>query len=261
LAFGVALATAMVAPTPGFAACRTALVLALDISSSIDRDDYALQMQGLAAVLDDREVREVLLVDPQTPVMLAVFEWAGRDDQRLIVDWTRLQNRADLAAISATLRRQIRPDGTRSTAIGRALAYGGGLMQQVPDCWRHIIDISGDGKNNDGIRPEAGKAAAIFERITVNGLVIGKAFETTDQIAGNKIADLTAYFRQQVLHGPGAFIQTALGFQDFARAMKKKILREMTLAVSNDALSPPRVGEKQLLAIDLVGRNQALPVR
>lgn len=217
---------------PAQAGCRQALVLALDVSSSVDDAEYSLQMQGLAGVLSDPEVQDVLLADPRNPVTLAIFEWAGRDDQRLTVGWTQLRSKADLAAISAVLMRQNRRGGTRSTAIGRALAYAGDLLEQVPDCWRHTVDISADGKNNDGYRPKIGKQAAVFQHVVVNGLVIGKAFENTSEIAGNVIAELTAYFNQEILHGPDAFIETALGFSDFARAMKKKILRETSMAIA-----------------------------
>jgi len=222
------------------AACRQALVLGLDVSSSVDAREYALQMNGLAGVLADPEVQSLLLSDPNNPIMLAVFEWAGQDQQHLIVPWMRLTGRAPLAKAAALVAGKTRSGGTRSTAIGRALSYAGALMQQVPDCWQHVIDISGDGKNNDGYRPRVAKQAAVFDHVVVNGLVIGKRFEPSDEIAGNLIAELTAYYHQQVLHGPNAFLETALGFDDFARAMKKKILREAAIAVSTAPSAPWR---------------------
>lgn len=217
------------------AACRQALVLALDVSSSVDPDEYRLQMQGLAGVLQDPDVQGVLLADPSAPVMLAVFEWAGRTDQKLVVPWIRLKSRTDLDRVSALLSTLRRGGGTRPTALGHALAYAGRLMEEVPDCWQKVVDVSGDGKNNDGFRPKAGKRGRVFDQITVNGLVIGKAFESNHQIAGNEIAALIAYYHQEVLHGPDAFLETALGFRDFARAMKKKILRETSIAVAQQS--------------------------
>ena len=231
--FRVVLCMILILASPSaHAACRQALVLALDVSSSVDDAEYSLQMQWLAGVLSDPEVQDALLANPKNPVMLAIFEWAGRDDQRLILGWTRLVSKTDLAGISAILMQQGRKGGTRSTAIGRALTYAGDLLEQVPDCWQHTVDISADGKNNDGYRPKIGKQAAVFQHVVVNGLVIGKAYENTSEIAGNVIAELNAYFNQEILHGPDAFVETALGFQDFARAMKKKIMRETSMAIA-----------------------------
>jgi hypothetical protein len=214
------------------AACRQALVLAIDVSSSVDATEYALQMQGMAEVLTDTEIQARLLENPDAPIELSIFEWSGRSNQRLILNWTRIETPSDLEKISHLLRLQTRPGGTNPTAIGNALAFAGQLLAQRPDCWRHTVDISGDGKNNDGMRPKLGKTHPIYDRATVNALVIGKAFENTSEIAGNVISELNSYFRQEVLHGPDAFIETALGFEDVARALKRKLLRETDLVIA-----------------------------
>lgn len=245
---------------PAQSACRQALVLALDVSSSIDAAEYTVQMQGLARVLSDPEVQSLFLSNPDAPIDLAIFEWAGEVDQRLIADWTRIESSADLSRIAARLSSAAPPGGQKPTALGSALLFAARLLAERPECWQHVIDVSGDGKNNSGVDPAAAKQSPDFDGVTVNALVIGKAFETTDEIAGNRIAELTAYFHHDVIHGPDAFIETALGFEDFFRAMKKKLLRETAQAIAQRP-SGFGVGKEQLLAIDTIGRNQALPMR
>lgn len=216
------------------ASCRQALVMALDVSSSVDAQEYALQMQGLAGALLDPQVQALLLAQPSAPVVLSVFEWSGRFDQRLIVDKIRLSSLKDLQQIATQLTRQTRPQNTRPTAIGHALKYAGQLLANGPACWQMTIDISGDGKNNDGFAPNLGKQAAIFQQITVNALVIGTDVQNGERIIDNEIAELSSYFRHLVLHGPNAFIETALGFQAYEAAMKRKLLRELSIAVAQN---------------------------
>lgn len=221
---------------PAQAACRQALVLALDISSSVDAREYSLQMQGLAAALSDPEVSALLLTQPNAPIDLAVFQWGGRFDQQVIQPWITLGSAADIAAVASRLNGQIRPPGTRSTALGTALEFAAELLQSRQKCWELTVDISGDGKHNDGPRPSIARRAPAFARTTVNALVIGTDAPPGDQIASNEVAELTSYFRVEVLNGENAFLETALGFDDFARAMKVKLLREVNIAIA--ALEP-----------------------
>ena len=223
---------AFLLPSLAHTACRQALVLALDVSSSVDAQEYALQMQGLAGALLDGEVQALLLAQPSAPIVLSVFEWSGRFDQRLIVSQARLETQADLVRIATRLANQTRPPNTRPTAIGHALQFAGQLLATGPECWQMTIDISGDGKNNDGFAPGLGKQAAIFATTTVNGLVIGTDAPSPDRIVENEIGELTSYFRHVVIHGPEAFIETALGFEDFEAAMFRKLLRELSIAVA-----------------------------
>ena len=227
--FAALLATPLAAQSP----CRQALVMALDVSSSVDEREYALQMQGLAGALSDPEVAALLLANPAAPVALAIFEWSDRFNQRLILDWTFLRSQDDLARIAARLAAQARPATISPTAIGHALAFAGQMLESGPDCWRRTVDISGDGKNNTGFRPSLARQAPIFERTTVNALVIGSdEMLPSDRILEDDIARLSAYFRAEVIHGPDAFIETAIGFQDFQAAMKRKLLRELDMVVA-----------------------------
>ncbi|MFZ5961980.1 DUF1194 domain-containing protein [Thalassococcus sp. BH17M4-6] len=206
------------------AACRQALALGLDVSGSVDAEDYALQIQGLAGALTHPEVRAALLTMPSAPVALAVFEWSGPEDQRLTLDWTDITDADALADVAARLRSAARASGDPSTALGSALRYGGGLLRQRGACWKRTLDLSGDGKSNTGPRPQDSHDA-LPDAVTVNALVIG-APARADQISPG-IGELSAYFRAYVIHGPDAFVETALGFEDFEAAMVRKLKREL----------------------------------
>ncbi|SDW58248.1 Protein of unknown function [Ruegeria halocynthiae] len=199
--------------------CRLALVLAMDVSTSVDATEDALQRKGLAAALIAPEIQEAFFVSPQ-PVALAVYEWSGSFNQKLLLDWQIITTTADLVTAAHRIGISERSTSDYPTAMGHALAYGATLLQRAPGCLSQTIDISGDGKNNDGYGPQIAYKHFPFENTIVNGLVINAAdFEGE--------IDLIPFFQQNVLHGPGAFLEIAEGFDDFERAMRRKLEREL----------------------------------
>ena len=210
------------------AECRQALALGLDISGSVDPTEYRLQMDGLATALGSEAVRQALWAVPGTWVDLAVFEWSGPEDLRLTVPFMSLTVPAELDAVIARLRNTTRPAGDPSTAIGSAMKQGAGLLRRR-DCWDRVLDLSGDGPANTGPRPRS--VQDTLGDVTVNALVIGGDATGSGDRRATGPADLSAYFRAEVIHGPGAFVETALGFDDYARAMERKLLRELQVVV------------------------------
>ncbi len=205
------------------AECRQALALALDVSGSVNAQEFRLQMDGLANALAHPEVREALLAMPDAPVRLAVYDWSGPDDQRIVTPWTEVTNSAILDGIVTQLRATLRGPGDPSTAIGASMLFGAGLLSRQDRCWKRTLDISGDGKSNTGPHPrEAHKG---LEGITVNALVVGTPPRAGQSSPG--LAELSAYFEAYVIAGPDAFVETALGFQDFEAAMVRKLKREL----------------------------------
>jgi len=200
--------------------CRLALLLALDISVSVDATEDALQRQGLAAALVAPEVERAFFSSPM-PVALAVYEWSGRNTQHVILPWQMIETRPDLLDVARRIGRSTRSDAGSATAMGHALGYGATLMRQAPPCLFQTIDLSGDGSNNDGYGPQIAYRHFPFENITVNGLVINAA-----DFEGELF--LIPFFENNVLHGPGAFLEIAQGFEDFERAMRRKLERELT---------------------------------
>lgn len=208
---------------PAAAFCRQALALALDVSSSVDAAEYAAQIDGLAQALNDPEVRRALTGTTSGHVALLVYEWSGKNNQTVILPWLETITNAHINQAITTLRSRSRSASNAPTALGYAMEFGARQLAENPGCMRQTLDISGDGLNNDGFRPKQALLNADFSNIVVNGLVV----------AGGDARELTAYYQQEVIYGFGSFVEIAAGYPDYARAMKRKLLRELTvLAVS-----------------------------
>lgn len=205
--------------------CRQALALGLDVSGSVDAREYRLQLDGLATALGDPDVVSALMDQTGGSVRLAVYEWADPTGQRVVVEWTDVTDHAAISAIQTTLRQTRRHNLGPSTALGSALVVGGALLDQQSDCFDRTLDISGDGKGNTGRRPQ--DITDLPENVTVNGLVIGPndAGSLQDEM---QLAELSAYYSAYVIRGPASFVETARGFDDYALAMRRKLLRELT---------------------------------
>ena len=210
--------------------CRLALLLALDVSSSVDENEDTLQRGGLAAALIAPEVQRAFFAASGS-VALAVFEWSGRNNQKLLLDWQLIDSPAQLLTVAETIARSSRAHNDFPTAIGHALGYGAGLLERAPHCLFKTIDMAGDGENNDGFGPAGAYREFPFDNVTVNGLVVNAAdFEGE--------VDLIEYYQNHVLHGPGAFLEIAQGFADYERAMRRKLERELSVFIFSENSVP-----------------------
>ncbi|WP_417589332.1 DUF1194 domain-containing protein [Pararhodobacter oceanensis] len=202
--------------------CRLALLLAFDVSASVSAREYQLMMRGTASALIDPQVRAAIFAGP--PVALAAYVWAGRREQAIAAFWSVIHHPEDLAEFAGRIGSFPRPVadplqiwGGR-TGVGAALAAGERLIRNGPTCDAHTLDVAGDGPSNDG--PESAR----LEGITVNGLAIGGDIPL-DHYEGT--AGLSLWYAEYVLQGPGAFVMIADGYEDFAAAMQRKLLREL----------------------------------
>jgi hypothetical protein len=200
---------------PALAECRLALALAVDVSRSIDAQDYVIQTDGMALALTDPDVRAAIF-GPEGEVALAIYYWSGRGYQDLVQPWLILDSPGTLDAVIREVRRTPRPAAPLATALGDALSYGLDLMSDAPDCARRVIDVAGDGRNNDGISVARTYAREDFSGITVNGLAVGE-----------HEADILAYYASEVIRGPGAFVELARRQSDYPEALRRKLLREL----------------------------------
>ncbi|WP_298915103.1 DUF1194 domain-containing protein [uncultured Roseobacter sp.] len=216
--------------------CRLALLLALDVSSSVDAAEDRLQRGGLVAALTAPEVRAAFFAVEQ-PVALAVYEWSGRYNQEVLLDWTLIKTPEHLLFAAETIAASRRSHNDFPTAMGYALGYGAGMLQKGPHCLYKTLDMAGDGQNNEGFGPRSAYAEFPFEGVTVNGLVINGADYEAE-------TGLIAFYKSQVLHGPGAFIEIAQGFEDYERAMRRKLERELTPPVIGLGAENPRTPPK-----------------
>ena len=199
-------------------ACSLALVIAMDGSSSVSPEEHNLQLRGLAEALNDGDVRTA--IQAVGGIWFSSFEWSGRYQQTMQVGWRYLNAEDSITQTAADLARSKRGYTEFPTALGYALGYASNYLAKVPGtCARKVIDVAGDGINNEGFDAAAAYRAFAFDGITVNGLAI----------AGAK-PDPVAYYRDKVIRGPGAFVEVAKGFDDYKSAMKRKLLREIGTA-------------------------------
>lgn len=222
-----------------FAQCRQGLVLAIDVSASVDFEEYQLQSQGLAYALRDIEVQGAFLQQPDRPVALAVFEWSNADHQRLLLDWTDITDASILEKVARTLESTPPPVQQSTTGIGAAIRYAGELFARGPACLERTLDISGDGQNNDWPRPEDVRIDDALNGININGLVIGADFPIDHELNPNRMGALSKYYEARVIKGPGAFVEVANDFEDFGEAMRRKLIRELNTIVVGDASPQP----------------------
>lgn len=207
-------------------ACRLALVLALDVSSSVDAEEDLLQRHGMAAALVAPEV-EAAFFSGSDPVAIQIFEWSGQQNQTDLLAWTLIRTPSDLQEAANALARSTRGTNDMPTAMGYALGYASIKLQKAPACLFHTIDMAGDGANNDGFAPASAYAAFPFDGVTVNGLVIS---EPATAVAN--------YYLEEVIRGPHAFVEIADGFADFEAAMRRKLVRELSAQIIGRLNSP-----------------------
>ncbi|MDI3335283.1 DUF1194 domain-containing protein [Defluviimonas aestuarii] len=222
-----ALSAFLLATAPAHAACRQALAIGLDVSGSVDQREFVLQVQGLAAALTSDTVRGVLLEAPGYPVALAVYDWSGAEHQRLILDWVEITDEAVLERVAGVIATAVRIERSPATGVGAAMLYGDALLAQRPDCPRAALDLTGDGLSNSGPQPRDVVLPGRVPEVTVNALVIGVNRDEGWDGGDPGVAELTAWFTSEVIRGPDAFVEVALGFEDFAAAMERKLLREL----------------------------------
>ena len=195
--------------------CSLSLVLAIDVSSSVDEEEYRLQMGGLAAALADPEVAAAIA--SVGGIQMTAFEWSGRYSQTMIEDWRFVALADDVAAFAEAVATHPRGRDDMPTALGYALGYASGLFGQAPlDCARKVIDVSGDGVNNEGFEPLHAYQAFPLDDVQINGLVIAGADP-----------DPVSFYRREVKRGPGSFVEVATSFGDYEAAMKRKLIREI----------------------------------
>jgi Ca-activated chloride channel family protein len=198
--------------------CGLALVLAVDVSGSVNTREYRVQMDGLAAALRDGIVADAL-VDQQAQITL--IQWTGSSRQRQTIPWTPLTSLPDVLNLADRVETDQRRWRNFSTAIGEAVALSIAAFDAVPNCKRRVIDVSGDGVSNEGETPDTLRPLLKQKGIVLNALAI-----ETDK------TDLTAYFFESLIFGEGAFVITANGFEDYPEQIRRKLQRETTKQLS-----------------------------
>lgn len=212
------------------------LVLAVDISGSIDDDESRLQREGYLAALIHPSVIEAVGSGPFGRVAITYIEWAGDDFQQTVVDWMLVEDEASARTFVATLAETPRRT-ERWTSISTAIDFAVPMFDgNAYEGTRRVIDVSGDGYNNRGRQVTVARDDAVGAGITINGLPI---INHRPSPGGGWPAatKLDEYYEKNVIGGPGAFIVVAEGFEDFARAILSKLVLEIA------GLTPDEAGD------------------
>jgi hypothetical protein len=210
-----------------------ALALAIDISGSIDPDEAKLQREGYVQAFRDPVIVKAILGGPNGRIAVAYYEWSDAWVQRLLIDWTLLDSEAAITAFGNRLA-SAPISIARRTSISGAIRYAIPLFGRSPyDAERKVLDISGDGSNNDGALVTDMRLEALKERIVINGLPIMN--DRPNPFGFPSEADLDKYYLHCVTGGPHSFVEVARNFEDFPRAVRKKLLQEVAdLGPRND---------------------------
>jgi hypothetical protein len=213
------------APARAQTAVDLELILAADVSGSMDAEEAALQRKGYLDALTNPRVIRAIQSGPHQRIALTYMEWAGPQWQKVVVGWTLVHDAASAHAFASAIAEE--PVVTeRRTSISAAIDYSMLLFAKSPfKSKRRVIDISGDGPNNRGRNVLLARAEALAQGVTINGLPIIN--DRPNPWGGLGPRNLDVYYQDNVIGGPGAFMIPALTFQNFGQAILAKLIREI----------------------------------
>ena len=197
--------------------CELALILMVDVSSSIDPGEYRFQVDGMADALLDPTIAEILVRDQ---VALSVVQWSGIGEAEMSITWQRMLSPDAVVNFSNRARAVERRWERSRTAIGDAIAFGAAQFGPVEDCRRRVMDVSGDGASNLGMDTATVRREIQARGIEINGLAI-------DRVG----VSVTEFYRRFMIT-QGGFVITATGYSDYPRAIAAKLFRELVKPAS-----------------------------
>jgi hypothetical protein len=212
------------------------LVLAADVSRSVDQPKFQLQREGYAAAIADRRVLDAITSGRHRRIALCFVEWSGLSAQRLVVDWTVIDG-PDAARKFGDQLLELPRSFAERTSISGGIDFAMTMLARAPyHAARRTIDVSGDGTNNSGRDVTQARDEAVAAGVTINGLVIlSNRPMTWNPEHTNPPGGLAHYFRQNVIGGAGAFVVVAKDFESFGQAIVRKMIVEIADAGSHAA--------------------------
>lgn len=195
-----------------------ALCLAVDVSASVDYDEYGLMLGGYAAAFRDPSIVALCVSGPRRAVAVGVVFWSGvSPGPEAAVPWRRVDGDAAAEAVAAALDDAPRLPRAGATALGEGMAAGLALLARCPaDAARLVLDVSGDGRHNQGRAPGPVRDLGVLAGVTINALAVL-----------NEDADLLDHYRDEVIGGVGSFAMACADYDAFAEAVRAKLLREI----------------------------------
>jgi Protein of unknown function (DUF1194) len=200
------------------------LILAVDVSYSMDMDELAIQREGYAQAIVSKEFLQALKTGPHGRISVTYFEWAASTDQKIIIPWRVIEGPESADAVANEIMKTPIRRASR-TSISGAINFAMPLFDENPNRGlRRVIDISGDGPNNNGAPVVAARDAALEKGVIINGLPImvkEPSYSTMD------IDNLDLYYEDCVIGGPGSFVVTIKDREKFKEAIRTKLLLEV----------------------------------
>lgn len=233
-------ALALTAVSPVWAAepVDLELVIATDVSYSIDAEEARLQREGTIAAFRSREIVRAIQTGALGRIAVAYIDFSGRPFNKVVIDWQVVQDEASAHAFADRLA-EAPPNRGQNTSISDAVELASQLIESNGfDGLRRVIDVSGDGPNNTGRRVDDVRDDTVAKGITINGLtIINQADRWNSRYF---LEDLDHYYEGCVIGGPGSFVLVASDFADFARAIRQKLILEIA-GLAPDRTTPPLI--------------------
>jgi len=204
------------------------LVLSSDVSRSIDAPKFKLQRDGYAAAIVNPRVVQAIRSGTLGKIAVSFVEWSGIGAQKIVIDWTVIRDEATAKDFSAQVIEAPRAFADR-TSISGGIDFAMAQLARAPfQASRHTIDVSGDGTNNSGREVTDARDEALAKGVTINGLVIlSERPMSWNADHTNPAGGLDAYYRNNVIGGPGSFVMVAENFNSFGLAILNKLIAEI----------------------------------
>ncbi|MEQ8333295.1 DUF1194 domain-containing protein [Nisaea sp.] len=193
------------------------LVLAIDCSSSVNDEEFALQVAGMANAFRDPMIQDAIQNGTEGAIGISVIQWSSERFQKVAIGWRVLRGPADADRLASEIEAMPRTIGTGATSIANALLFAANSFNgNGMEGYRRVIDMSADGENNQGLEIHVARAQVLARGITINGLAIR-----------NEFPNLDIYFEDRVIGGDRAFIEVAKDYADYRNAIFRKLFREL----------------------------------
>jgi uncharacterized protein DUF1194 len=204
------------------------LVLSSDISRSIDASKFKLQRDGYAAAIVNPRVIQAIRSGSLGKIAISFVEWSSFEQQQIVIDWTVIRDESTAKDFSAQIIKAPRAFRDR-TSISGGIDFAMAQLARAPfHANRHTVDVSGDGTHNSGRDVTEARDEALAKGVTVNGLVILSEQTSSNATHVNPPGGLDAYYRNNVIGGPGAFVMVAENFNSFGQTVLSKLSAEIT---------------------------------
>jgi hypothetical protein len=228
---------AVLAPARAETPVDIELVIAADVSISMDQDEKWLQQQGFVAAFRDPDVLDAIRSGPMGRIAVTYFEWGGESRHRIVIPWMVIDGRQAAERFAAQLERSRPARFKRGTSLASALLRSRQLFgQRSGSAARRVINISGDGTDNSEPKLAAARSEALAGDVTINGLPIvykglleGIVTGATQSEVDPKL--LMTYFEAQVIGGPFAFVEPVIARESYAQAIRRKLIREIRMPI------------------------------